>query len=114
MAPVAARPHAPAAACARRPVEPAPLAALCSCLVSEGGGSSGGGGDKGGGKGGKAEADAALAKIQSKQMVPPYERLREHAKRKRASSPHDESAVEATSSDDEEIVSYDELPGVKR
>ena len=29
-------------------------------------------------------------------------RLREHAKRKRASSQHDESAVEATSSDDEE------------
>ena len=39
-------------------------------------------------------------------------RLREHAKRKRASSPHDESEVEATSSDDEEVVSYDELPGV--
>ena len=57
-------------------VEPGPLAALLSCLVTESGGSPGG---DNGGKGGK-EPDAASL-IKSKHMVEPFEKLREHARR---------------------------------
>jgi len=59
-------------------LEPGPLAALLSCLVTETGGAKGGGG---GGKGGKGKEEPdPVSLIKTKTMVPPFEKLREHAR----------------------------------
>ena len=63
-------------------LDPGPMAALLSCLVSEGKGSKGGSGQGGGGKTGKGgkEPDPATL-IKTRSMVEPFEKLREHARR---------------------------------